>query len=168
MFRTALPVVLFLSAPAFAQGIELPGLSDKTPKAPALPACENHPYSQQNCVRVLACIGDTGLHFDGQARGWDQGVVLGATSEGVPCAGQWRSGGFMGAGTSQMTCQDQLSVNVLYYTQDNETGTVIGRGMDSFGRSIIVWTGQNVLKFLTPDGKIGAELPCGPTPIPIS
>lgn len=170
MFRKLMPAALCIFAGQLsAQTLELPPLTpQQTPEERAAPTCENRPYSQENCVRVLACIGTGGLWFDGQALGWDQGIVRGATSDGIPCAGHWKSGGFMGTGTSQMMCRDDLSVNVLYYTQDNDTGTVIGRGTDSIGRGIIVWTGENVLKYLTPDGKPSAELPCGPTPIPIS
>jgi hypothetical protein len=126
------------------------------------------PYSQDNCVRVLACIGVDGTWFDGEAWGWDIGTVLGATSDEVGCIGTWRSGGFLGTGTAQMQCDNGMSVNVLYYTQDNDSGTVIGRGSDSLGRAIIAWTGQNVLDYLTPEGRPSASLPCGPTPIPIS
>ncbi|WP_136442005.1 hypothetical protein [Pacificoceanicola onchidii] len=165
MFRTLLPVLLCLGLPCFAEGFKLPGIGTEKPAAPI---CQNIPGDQNNCVRVLACIGSDGLYFDGAARGWDQGIVTGATSEGIPCAGHWRSGGFLGSGTSQMRCEDGLGVDVLYYTQDGVTGTVIGRGTDSLGRAIIVWTGENVLKYLTPEGRPNAELPCGPTPIPVS
>jgi hypothetical protein len=165
MIRLVLPVALFTALSVCAQQLTVPGLSLDIPAAPL---CENHPYEQSNCVRVLACIGSDGLYFDGQARGWDQGTVTGHTSTGTACAGHWQSDGFMGSGTSQMKCADESTVNVLYYTQDNETGTVTGRGMDSYARSIIVWTGENVLDYLTPEGSPGALLPCGPTSIPIS
>ncbi|MFW2542680.1 hypothetical protein ACN2XU_08570 [Primorskyibacter sp. 2E107] len=167
MFRVLMPVVLCLAGPAFADGLTLRAPGENPPPAELAPPCENIPGRQSNCVRVLACIGASGLYFDGAARGWDQGTVEGVTSEGIACAGHWRSGGFLGSGTSRMQCEDGLEVSVLYYTQDNETGTVIGRGTDSIGRAITVWTGENVLRYLTGDGRPSAELPCGPTPIPI-
>jgi len=134
---------------------------------PAGPACEGLPYSTDNCVRVLACIGQGGLWFDGQARGWNEGTVQGATSDGVACSGRWRSGGFLGTGSSRMECADGRQVAVVYFMQDNETGTVVGRGQDDRGTGITVWTGQNVLEYLTPRGTVGASLPCGPMSIPV-
>ncbi|MDA7423759.1 hypothetical protein [Thalassococcus lentus] len=134
----------------------------------AIPDCILKPGSQQSCARILACIGVDGLYFDGGAFGWDTGVVLGSRSDGVPCAGEWRSGGLFGSGTAKMECEDGLTVGAIYYSQDSETGTALGRGSDNLGRGIIAWSGENVLKYLTPDGRPSAELPCGPTPIPIS
>ncbi|WP_099248403.1 hypothetical protein [Pelagimonas phthalicica] len=166
MFRILLPVALCLSSPVFAQTLSVPGISK--PSAEVKPTCQNIPYSQENCVRVLACVGASGLYFDGRALGWDQGKVIGALSNGTRCVGTWKSGGFMGTGTSTLSCQDGTQAQVLYYTQDNDTGTVTGRGSDNHARAVIAWSGQNVLEFLTPSGKPSAELPCGPTAIPIS
>lgn len=151
MFRRALPVIICLSNAATA---------DTT--------CKNVPYSQENCVRVLACIGDQGLYFDGQARGWDTGPVTGAISNGVGCAGRWSANGLGGAGVGEIVCEDGLEIGVIYYTQDNETGTVIGKGSDSIGQPVEIWSGQNVLEFLTPDGAVSPELPCQSGPIPMS
>jgi hypothetical protein len=167
MFRHLLPVATLIAAPATAQQLELPPITGDPP-AQAAPACRNIPHSPENCVRVLACIGTAGRYFDGQARGWDQGTVTGTTSDGVTCTGTWRSDGLMGSGTSWMKCSDGVSIEVLYYTQDNRTGTVIGRGRGSAGQPIRVWTGTNVLAYLAPEGRPSAELPCGGAPIPIS
>lgn len=123
--------------------------------------CENHPHSQKNCVRVLACWDGKTQWFDGQARGWDQGTVAGTLSDGQTCAGWWRSGGPMGVGLGQITC-DTLSADVIYHTQDNETGTVIGSGRDTTGATIQIWSGLNVLDFLKDSDEI-PRLPCAPT-----
>ncbi len=130
--------------------------------------CENVPYSQSNCVRVLACIGDQGLHFDGEARGWDEGPVEGMISNGVSCAGTWTADGPFGAGMGRMSCENGIDIGVIYHTQDNETGTVIGSGSDTAGQPVQVWSGQNVLDFLTPEGDVSASLPCMSGPIPMS
>lgn len=152
MFRATLPVI-FLASGLSAQDIDV---------------CRNVPYSQNNCVRVLACIGDFGLTFDGRARGWDQGTVSGAISDGTKCQGTWDSDGPLGAGISKMTCEDGTTLGILYYSQDSITGTVTGKGADNKGRTIQVWSGQNVLQFLTPDGAYGPALPCVQGDIPIS
>ncbi|MCC1491001.1 hypothetical protein [Cognatishimia sp. F0-27] len=132
-----------------------------------MPECVLIPGSQQSCARVLACIGVQGLYFDGGAYGWDSGVVLGLRSDGVPCAGEWTSGGLFGSGNARLECEDGLTVGAIYYSQDPQSGTAIGRGTDSMGRGIIAWSGENVLKYLTAEGAPSAALPCGPTPIPI-
>jgi hypothetical protein len=163
MFRAALPAMIcVLATQGTAQTLSLPGLSPE--KGPA--ACDNIPFSQDNCVRVLACIGDAGVYFDGQARGWDAGPVTGVMSTGVTCSGEWRSDGPAGTGLSSLACSDQSRADVVYYSQDNETGTVIGQGLDSRGRYIRVWSGTNVLDFLTEDGE--TALPCVQGDIPIS
>lgn len=167
MFRPVLPVVIcWLALPAAAEGLRLPGLSNPAETRAQPKACLPIPNSPDSCVRVLACIGDSGLYFNGHALGWDTGPVVGKTSAGEFCEGTWKSGWI--TGTAHLTCTDGLTVDVLYYKQDNDTGTVTGSGTDSLGRSVITWTGENVLKFLTEKGRPGPELPCGPTPIPIS
>ncbi|MEM7711025.1 MAG: hypothetical protein AAF264_09830, partial [Pseudomonadota bacterium] len=136
--------------------------------APPVPVCENIPYDQANCVRVLACIGEDGLWFDGEARGWDAGTVTGQISDGTTCEGTWDLEGPGGAGQSRLACNGGLEIGVIYTQQHNETGTVIGSGIDSLERPIRVWSGLHVLRFLTPDGRVEARLPCGDVPIPIS
>jgi len=152
MIRAHLPAIaICLAGPVAAQQAEI---------------CENVPFDTANCVRVLACVGDSGLYFDGQAHGWDTGTVSGALSDGTACSGTWDSTGL--PGTSEMTCDDGTQIGVVYTTIDNTTGTVIGGGSDSQGRRIEGWTGTKVLEYLTPDGRVDAELPCGPAPILIS
>ena len=165
MLRLALPAMIFAFChTANAQTLTIPDLTQNQPWQPA--ACNNIPYSQDNCVRVLACVGDSGVYFDGTARGWDTGPVSGATSIGTTCSGEWRNDGPGGTGLSSLVCSDTTKIDVVYYFQDDETGTVIGRGIDSRGRFIRVWSGGNVLEFLTEDGQ--AVLPCVFGDIPIS
>lgn len=168
MFHRLLPAALcILTTASVADTLILPGQEDPDPND-TLPECENRPYDKSNCVRVLACLGGDGLWFDGQAHGWDTGIVLGHLNTGTPCTGTWSANGPLGTGFSRLTCENGLSADVIYYSQHNETGTVIGHGMDSTGRALRVWTGLNVLEFLTPDQKSAPELPCTATPIPIS
>lgn len=151
MIRVLLPA-LWMATPAFSQDVGV---------------CQNVPFNAANCVQVLACIGDEGLWFDGRARGWDQGTVSGARSDDVLCKGTWDSNGPLGTGVGQMSCQDGVSVDVIYYNQDNITGTVIGRGLDSEGRVVQIWSGENVLQFLTAPGAFGPALPCVFGDIPV-
>ncbi|RYH03970.1 hypothetical protein EU805_00945 [Salipiger sp. IMCC34102] len=146
MFRRLLPVAFGVCAGPIA----------------AQDACENIPYDTANCVRTLACVGDDGLYFDGKARGWDRGTVAGRLSDGIACDGTWDSSRGDGIGTARLACTDGTELGVTYRTIDNETGTVIGDGADSTGRDIRAWSGAQVLRFLTPEGGVSAELPCSP------
>ena len=121
------------------------------------------------CVRVLACIGNAGLFVDGAAFGAGQGTLMLTRSDNVGCIGTWDSDGPFGAGIAHMRCDDGLSGRVLYHTQDNATGTVIGVGEDSQGRTIQAWSGTNVLNFLSETGTPEtARLPCSTAPLPMS
>lgn len=134
--------------------------------AHSAPACTEAQYSQDNCVRVLACVGDRGLWFDGQARGWDAGTLAGAISDGTGCAGTWNSQGFLGTGFAELTCEDGVKITAIYTAQDPETGTAIGSGRDSLGRAIQAWSGRHVLEFLS-DQTGEPQLPCTAQAIPL-
>lgn len=150
------------------EALRLPGLGGAEGGAVAtLPECEADLYGQNNCVRVLACIGDEGLWLDGQARGWGKGTILAVISDGTPCAGTWRADGPLGFGLAEATCEDGVTMQAVYTTRDDETGTAIGTGRDSLGRQIRAWSGLYVLDFLRGEGET-PKLPCGPTDIPIS
>lgn len=165
MIRLCVPAAICMfSTVAQAQTLSLPGMSPEQP-APA-PTCENVPYSQDNCVRALACLGNDGLYFDGLVRGWNAGGITGALSDGTACVGRWTSEGLGGTGLAWLECGGGLTAEVIYYTQDNDTGTAIGYGKDNLGRGVTAWSGINVLAFLTKDGV--ASLPCGTDPVPIS
>jgi hypothetical protein len=115
----------------------------------------------------LACVGKKGSYFDGRAKGWDTGTVAGQLDDGTACSGQWTARGPFGFGLAKLICQDGVTAKVIYYYMDNLTGTAIGRGSTSDGRAIRIWSGQNVLRYLTPKGTIGAKLPRGSNPIPV-
>lgn len=169
MFRALLPAALFLlwvgSGHAAAQSLVEGGAH--TAGQEKMPPCENT-MAGDNCARVLACIGGDGLWFDGQARGWGKGIILGAMSDGTPCTGSWRYREGVNIATASLSCEDGTKGKVIYYSQDNLTGTGIGRGLDSRLRGLRVWSGHNVLEFLTPKDGPGALLPCTGEPIPIS
>ena len=44
-----------------------------------------------NCVRVVACIGDEGVWFNGRAFGRGERTFSGTTSTGLMCEGTWMS-----------------------------------------------------------------------------
>lgn len=152
MFRFILPVTLCAATAAHPQAT----------------SCQSIAGSAENCVRVLACVGMNGVYFDGQARGWNEGTVKGVMSTGVTCRGTWTADGPLGAGMSRLQCDNGIEIGVIYHTQDNETSTVIGNGSDSAGQPIEVWSGKNVLAFLTPEGEVSARLPCPDGAIPMS
>lgn len=138
-----------------------------TTAAPALPQdCTPRPGRADNCVRVLACIGDDGTWFDGHAYGWDNGTVGGHTNTGLSCAGQWSTR--FGFGISRLTCSDGTVITVSYMNQDNATSTATGHGHDTQGRSVTAWSGNRVLDFLTPEGTLRPQLLCGTHQIPLS
>lgn len=108
------------------------------------------------------------MYFDGQAHGWDTGILIGFLDDGTPCNGEWVAGGPQTPGRASMICENGVEANVLYHTLNNETGTVIGSGLDNQGREITAWSGEKVLQFLTGPDDDTPVLPCGPAPIPIS
>ena len=168
MFQRCLPLaVLVLSGPALADELRVPGLGAEAPTLD-LPACENT-RDANNCARVLGCVGTDGLWLDGQVRGWNSGTLAVQRNDGVVCAGTWAAGdGPFGSGTARFECQDGSKGRVIYFSQDSETGTAIGRGMDDQGRHIRAWSGEHVLQYLG-GGKVeAARLPCSDAPIPIS
>lgn len=169
MFRLFLPanVLLFLVSFATAEELDLPGLSPGAEKLD-LPEC-SLTGDANNCVRFLACVGTEGLWMDGQARGWNEGTLIGQRNDGVACAGSWTAGnGPMGSGTAGYECTDGSKGQVIYFAQDSLTGTVIARGMDDMGRHLKAWSGENVLKFLGDGDVDAAKLPCSDTPILLS
>ncbi|MGH1356953.1 MAG: hypothetical protein ACRBBS_18035 [Thalassovita sp.] len=151
MFRRCLPVALCLFA-AFPAKAEPPCLQTQ---------------DQNNCARVLACVGGDGAYFDGRSKGWNTGTVTGRMDDGTTCSGQWTARGPFGFGLATLICQDGVTAQAIYYYMDGLTGTAIGSGSTSDGRAIRIWSGQNVLRYLTPKGTVGAKLPCGANSIPV-
>jgi hypothetical protein len=162
----SLGVGRMISAPAGAEELRLPELSPDKP-AHEFGPCENT-RDANNCARILACIGQDGLWFDGQARGWGRGLIVGALSDGTPCGGTWRYRQTLSIADASLECRDGTKAKVLFLARDSLTGTGVAHGIDNQARRIKVWTGENVIEFLTPEGAKGAELPCGDDPIPIS
>ncbi|MGJ8603147.1 MAG: hypothetical protein ACSHXH_03400 [Marivita sp.] len=166
--------ILFFATTALATGamanetLRLDGLSPETSRQSTLPACENIPFDKANCVRALACLGSEGVYFDGQAHGWDTGIVVGFLDDDTACTGEWVAGGPNTPGRAGLICENGVEANILYHTLDNETGTVISSGQDNRGREITAWSGDLVLQFLTGPEDDTPALPCGPAPIPIS
>ncbi|PRY78068.1 hypothetical protein CLV80_10430 [Yoonia maritima] len=74
-----------------------------------------------------------------------------------------------GLGQADVTCEDGMQGKVFYTYQDPYTGTAVGQGVTSDGRSIRIWSGNNVLAFLRGDtGHRVAMLPCDSGAIPMS
>ena len=165
---SALLLVISSASVHANETLNIDGLSPQADPRASLPECENTPYEKTNCVRALACIGSDGVYFDGQAHGWDTGILIGFLDDGTPCNGEWVAGGPQTPGRASMICENGVEANVLYHTLNNETGTVIGSGLDNQGREITAWSGEKVLQFLTGPDDDTPVLPCGPAPIPIS
>jgi len=127
---------------------------------------------QNDCVRILACIGSEGNWFNGRAFGRGSGTLAGRTAFGAQCVGRWRSRNAMGLGQADVQCDDGMEVTVLYYLQDDYTGTAIGNGRTNRGEFVRAWSGLNVLEYLrdrsAPEGENQVFLPCGSQPIPMS
>lgn len=144
---TCLPV-----APAVAEGTLCPIADD-----------------QENCVRILACLGDEGRWFHGRAFGRGEGTLAGTTDDGVACTGTWTSRNVVGLGQADVTCDDGASIRVIYYYQDEWTGTATGRGLSSTGEAVQSWSGEHVLDYFRDGSPTGeARLRCGEYDIPLS
>ena len=122
-----------------------------------------------NCVRVLACMGNTGEWLNGRAFGRGEGTFAGTTSKGVTCSGDWMSRNSLGLGQADIFCDDGRTGRVFYTFQDEYTGTAIGQGAMTSGEGIRMWSGLHVLSYLRGDtGERVALLPCVGGDIPIS
>ena len=114
-----------------------------------------------NCVRVVACIGDEGVWFNGRAFGRGEGTFSGTTSTGLMCEGTWMSRNAFGLGQADVMCEDGRKGRVFYTYQDEYTGTAVGQGAMHSGEKIKIWSGTNVLEYLRGDtGERIAYLPC--------
>jgi hypothetical protein len=153
MFLRALLPVVFLCAPAMAEEPSLCPMTD----------------DQANCVRVLACIGDQGRWFHGRAFGRGEGTLAGVVNDGVVCQGTWTSRNAMGLGQADVVCEDGAKIGVLYFYQDEYTGTALGRGESDRGDLVQSWSGEHVLDYFR-DGNPTADavLKCGTHAIAIS
>lgn len=169
MFRFVLPAALFVLGTS--SGVAAP--SDEATQQRDLqakfPPCDPTATTGQHCMRVLACIGDDGLYFDGQARGDAVGLILGRTSDGVSCSGHWSNvhgTDSRGEGRARLKCGDGSRFHLVYDSRDRQAGTHIGVGKDSNGRMIRAWTGDDVLHFLS-DENDRPSLKCGDRMVPL-
>ena len=160
-----LPGLAWGEPPASVVGPPRPAAPEESP-VPVAP-CENT-RDEDNCSRVLACVGEDGLWFDGRSDGWNEGTVSGRLSDGTACAGRWRYGLLGFTAKVEFRCEDGRSGRARFTAQDPETGTGIGGGVTSEGDDVRIWGGHNVLRFLTPEGERRAMLPCEGGAIPIS
>ena len=153
MFLRALLPIVFLCTSAMAEEAALCPMTD----------------DQANCVRVLACIGDQGRWFHGRAFGRGEGMLAGVVNDGVLCQGTWTSRNAMGLGQADVVCDDGAAIRVIYFYQDEYSGTAIGRGESDRGDLVQSWSGEHVLDYFR-NGDPGAEavLKCGALEIPIS
>ncbi len=153
MFRFLLPVAILISGAANAQTMTSCSLTD----------------DQKNCNRVVACVGDDGLWFNGRAFGRGEGTFSGTLSDGTNCGGDWVSRNLFGVGEAHITCEDGQKGTVFYTYQDAYTGTALGQGVMLNGDAIRIWSGNNVLEYLKAQtGERIALLPCSGGDIPIS
>lgn len=177
MFRFVLPVALLLLNVSIGTAAHSEAYA--TPSVPSpktalnlqskLPPCGPSKVIGKTCMRVLACIGEEGVFFDGQARGDGVGIILGHTSEGVQCSGHWSSidgTDIRGEGRARLKCADGTRFHLIYDGRDQRDGTQIGVGKDSNGRMIRAWTGENVLHFLE-DKNHNPTLRCGDQMVPL-
>ncbi len=177
MFRFVLPVALLLlnvsmGTAALSEANAVPSVqSQKTALnlQSKQPPCGPSKAVGKTCMRVLACIGEKGVFFDGQARGDGVGIILGQTSEGVQCSGHWSNidgTDIRGEGRARLKCADGSRFHLVYDERDNHDGTQVGVGKDSKGRMIRAWTGENVLHFLE-DKNHNPTLKCGDQMVPL-
>ncbi|MDT0682683.1 hypothetical protein RM543_08295 [Roseicyclus sp. F158] len=152
------PTYLAIAIAIASVAVPLPASAQMGAPRPAQTPCLAATGEPENCVRILACIGDDGRWFDGRATGWNSGAVTGRTSDGVSCTGTWGIEP-SGIGRAELFCEDGTAASVLSRYQDYETGTTIGEGLTGEGETIRTWSGENVLDFLLEDGT--PTLPCG-------
>ncbi|OUD09020.1 hypothetical protein BVC71_09915 [Marivivens niveibacter] len=153
MFRVLLLVGITASSAANAQSRTSCHLTD----------------DNNNCNRVVACVGNEGTWFNGRAFGRGEGEFSGKMSDGTECNGTWMSQNWMGLGQADVTCENGNKGRVYYTYQDPYTGTAVGRGSMADGTPIRIWSGTHVLEYLRGDtGERIAYLPCAGGDIPIS
>ncbi len=151
--RALLPLLLVFPTALLAQDMSLCPMTDDA----------------QNCVRVLACIGEDGRWFHGRSIGRGKGTLAGVVSDGVTCSGTWTSENAIGVGEANVTCDDEMSVTVFYYYQDTYTGTALGRGLTNGKDVVQSWSGEHVIEYFKNGSPTKeAVLKCGSYDIPMS
>lgn len=123
---------------------------------------------QSNCTRIVACVGNQGVWFNGRGFGNGAGTFAGAMSDGSTCSGDWVARNAIGIGQASVTCTDGRKGTVYYTYQDPRTGTALGKGRMNTGEDIEIWTGRNVLAYLSAKTGQALILPCSGGAVPIS
>ncbi|MDR7125813.1 hypothetical protein [Pseudotabrizicola sp. 4114] len=157
MFLRLLPPLLVAATPVFV--------------TPAFAEADLCPMTDDgsNCVRILACIGEQGRWFHGRALGRGEGTLAGVMNDGVQCVGDWTSRNAFGTGQASVSCDDGMSATVIYFYQDEYTGTALGKGISNREEVVQSWSGLHVLDYFR-DGNPSAEavMKCGSHDIPVS
>lgn len=144
------------------------GVFAQTKPAQNLPFCPLT-EGQDNCVRILACVGSEGDWFRGRSFGRGAGTLAGRLASGAACTGTWKSKNMFGFGQADVVCDNDMNVRVIYTYQDGYTGTAIGRGLSNNGDLVKAWSGLHVLEYLAKEtGLPDGVLLCGKVEIPIS
>ncbi len=116
------------------------------------------------CEQILACIGDDGRWFRGEAIGRGPvNDVLGTLDNGIICSGQRMRFNKILSGSVKLTCEDGTQTTVEYEIPFLETdfdyGT--GRAQTKNGRAVQLWVGQDLVTSLRREsGGIVSLLPC--------
>ena len=126
------------------------------------PSCTWNEGQAESCSHLVGCIaGETA--FVGRDMGWDTGTLDGTLADGTSCTGTWDS--FQGA--AQFECENGLSGQVVYWFQDEVTGTSLGSGATAEGRPIETWSGPYLADYAS--AEFGRPvLQCGATTIPLN
>ena len=109
--------------------------------------CETK-VSDDWCVPLLACFGEGGLWFKGQAYGRRSGQVTGQLSNGASCVGQWSSSVNNREGGIQVQCEDGRSAQLAFDYADPSSGTAIAKGSSNRGEKITAWSGRFLPDYL--------------------
>ena len=121
------------------------------------------------CVPFAGCIGDQGEYFTGRALGWDKGPLSVRSSTGTLCTGDWIVRPASGSGRASIVCDDGTKGTAEFTYQHPETGTAVGEGQMSDGRSLKVWSGRNIQQFLAAtSGTADSKLSCGGVMVPLT
>ena len=127
-------------------------------------SCAGTDLSQ--CVPFAGCYGLDGTYFHGAA--WANNSLFAKRSDGVHCAGLWEQTS-SGLGKASFHCGQSETAQVIYFIQDNRTGTVVGSGYTSKSQKVLVWSGANLAEFFAINSENGLpEMTCGPVKIPVS
>lgn len=148
MFRPILPVIICLSGPLNAQDDK--GCPSGDP--------------EHTCDHIVACIGTSGLWFNGRARGngpIDQ--IHGALNTGATCTGTRMNYNKMFAGEITLQCTDGTRTTVDYDQPrlGNDFDYGYGQSVTQDGREVQVWLANDIVTILRREsGGIASLLPC--------